>query len=256
MLVERPGEVIGREEIRKQLWPDGTFVDFDHSLNTAINKVREVLEDSAANPRFVETVPKRGYRFIAPTEVIEPKPVKPETIPAPPPESPGERTDPDESGLLDRILSRPEQLPQTPPSTVRTLFLLVQIMYLGFYVVSLARLHEVERILEDVHHFGPWTVAVVIIAAAAGIPARLYLITSVWMRAPGLKQNFRKMFPVLFVLDELWALGPFLLVEYIGFGLALGATAPLVYLPFAQRSLILMGAGRPGPRETRKELVS
>jgi len=89
MLVERPGEVISREEIRKQLWPEGTFVDFDHSLNTAINKVREVLEESAANPRFVETVPKRGYRFIAPAEAIQPKSVKPEAVPAAPPESPG-----------------------------------------------------------------------------------------------------------------------------------------------------------------------
>ena len=67
-LLERPGEVVTREELRDRLWPDGTFVDFDHSLNAAVNSIREVLGDSATSPRFVETVPRRGYRFIAPVE--------------------------------------------------------------------------------------------------------------------------------------------------------------------------------------------
>ncbi len=69
MLLERPGEMVSREEIQKRLWPADTFVDFDHSLNTAINKIREVLGDSAENPRFVETLPRRGCRFIAPVDV-------------------------------------------------------------------------------------------------------------------------------------------------------------------------------------------
>ncbi len=66
LFLERPGQVITREEIRQKLWPSGTFVDFDHSLNTIINKIREALGDSAANPRFVETLAKRGYRFMVP----------------------------------------------------------------------------------------------------------------------------------------------------------------------------------------------
>jgi len=66
-LLERPGEVVTREELQKRLWPD-TFVDVDHNLNTAINKIREVLGDSAESPRFVETLPRRGYRFVAPVE--------------------------------------------------------------------------------------------------------------------------------------------------------------------------------------------
>jgi TolB-like protein/DNA-binding winged helix-turn-helix (wHTH) protein len=65
MLLEHPGEVLTREEIRDKLWPAGTFVDFDHSLGTAINKIRAALNDSVEKPRFVETLPKRGYRFIA-----------------------------------------------------------------------------------------------------------------------------------------------------------------------------------------------
>src|SRR5579864_2682928 len=68
LLLERAGEVVTREELQQKLWPADTFVDFDHSLNTAINKVREALGDSASNPRFVETLARRGYRFIAPIQ--------------------------------------------------------------------------------------------------------------------------------------------------------------------------------------------
>src|SRR5215472_14511126 len=64
MLLERPGEVVSRQEICEQLWAAGTFVDFDHGLGTAVNKLREALGDSADSPRFVETLPRRGYRFI------------------------------------------------------------------------------------------------------------------------------------------------------------------------------------------------
>jgi len=66
VLLQRPGEAVTREELRNENWPADTFVDFDNSLNTAINKLREALGDSADNPRFIETLPRRGYRFIAP----------------------------------------------------------------------------------------------------------------------------------------------------------------------------------------------
>jgi DNA-binding winged helix-turn-helix (wHTH) protein len=66
ILLERPGEVVSREELQERLWGKDTIVDFDHSLGTAINKIREALSDSADNPRFVETLARRGYRFIAP----------------------------------------------------------------------------------------------------------------------------------------------------------------------------------------------
>ena len=68
ILLERPGEVVTREEICQRLWADGTFVEFDRSLNVAITKIRDALGDSASSPRFLETVPRRGYRFIAPVE--------------------------------------------------------------------------------------------------------------------------------------------------------------------------------------------
>jgi len=77
ILLERPGEVVTREELQKRLWPD-TFVDVDHNLNTAINKIREVLGESAESPRFVETLPRRGYRFVAPvTQDSEQEPSPP-----------------------------------------------------------------------------------------------------------------------------------------------------------------------------------
>src|SRR5215510_8858206 len=65
LMLERPGDVVTREELRQRLWPSGTFVDFEHSLNAAIKRLRATLGDDADRPRFVETVPRRGYRFIA-----------------------------------------------------------------------------------------------------------------------------------------------------------------------------------------------
>lgn len=76
-LLERPGELVTREELKRRLWPDDTFVDFDHSLNAAVNRLREVLGDSVEAPRFVETLPRRGYRFIAPIAKRDPSPVAP-----------------------------------------------------------------------------------------------------------------------------------------------------------------------------------
>src|SRR4029077_20860592 len=70
ILLEHPGEVVSREELQLRLWGRDTVVDFDHSLGTAINKIREALGDSADSPRYIETLAKRGYRFIAPVNVL------------------------------------------------------------------------------------------------------------------------------------------------------------------------------------------
>lgn len=72
LLLSRPNEVLNREEFRQALWPDNVFVDFDHGITTAINRLREALDDSASNPRFIETLERRGYRWIAPTQSVEP----------------------------------------------------------------------------------------------------------------------------------------------------------------------------------------
>ncbi len=68
ILLEHRGEMVAREELQRRLWPSDTFVDFDHSLNTAVMRLREALNDSSENPRFIETLPRRGYRFVAPVE--------------------------------------------------------------------------------------------------------------------------------------------------------------------------------------------
>jgi TolB-like protein/DNA-binding winged helix-turn-helix (wHTH) protein/Flp pilus assembly protein TadD len=86
MLLEHHGQVVGREDLQKKLWPADTFVDFDHGLNKAINKIREALGDSAESPRFVETVARRGYRFLADVRTADAVPVRsPEPTPQPHP---------------------------------------------------------------------------------------------------------------------------------------------------------------------------
>jgi TolB-like protein/DNA-binding winged helix-turn-helix (wHTH) protein len=69
-LLEHPGEVVTREELQSQLWPDGVVVDFEHSINSAVKRLRKVLSDDAENPRYIETLPRHGYRFIAPVEAV------------------------------------------------------------------------------------------------------------------------------------------------------------------------------------------
>ena len=87
LLLQRAGEVVTRDELRNELWPADTFVDFDHGLNSAVGRLREALRDSAENPRFIETVAKRGYRFIAPILPTKPEtanPTLPVQVPQPP----------------------------------------------------------------------------------------------------------------------------------------------------------------------------
>src|SRR5246127_3397649 len=83
LLIEGAGDIVTRDELREKLWPADTFVDFDHSLNSAVARLREALRDSAENPRFIETIAKRGYRFIgqiqAPAPAIEASLLSPET---------------------------------------------------------------------------------------------------------------------------------------------------------------------------------
>jgi cholera toxin transcriptional activator len=254
-LLDRPGELVTREELRQRLWPADTFVDYDHSLNTAVNKLREALSDSAENPRFIQTIPRRGYRFIASIEAVDGAPVSrkpeenrdPSVAPVSDSESPaGIGCGPATAGLEPAgILSDPRELPAVPRGIVRLLFSLIQVMYLCFYVLSLAQLHRMQQFLGQITQYDKWIFLVLLVTALAGIPVRLYLLSAALFGYSGLCNRFLKLFPALFPLDELWALAPFLLVDQIGAGLALAATAALLYVPFAQRSLLLMGEGKP-----------
>jgi len=248
LLLDRPGQLLTREEISRELWPDGTFVDYEHGVNSAVNRIREALGDTAASPRFVETLARRGYRFVAPVERINPS-----EHPAPVPgqitsgniESHAPPTDP-EPRLRDRILSSPHDLPRASHPVVQTLFVLLQLMYLGFYVGALANLAEIEGMLALLPK-PTLLLTVLIITAAILIPVRAFVLSAVLFHAPRAREKFLKIWPFLLPLDILWALSPFLLLHHINFGLALACIALLVYSPFAQRSLVLMGAG--GPEE-------
>jgi len=70
MLIERGGELVTREEIKRKFWPNNTVVEFDHSINAAIRKLRRALDDSADDPRYIETIPRRGYRLMVPVERV------------------------------------------------------------------------------------------------------------------------------------------------------------------------------------------
>jgi cholera toxin transcriptional activator len=250
MLLARPGELLTREEISRELWPDGTFVDSEHGVNSAINRIREALRDTASNPRFVETLARRGYRFVAPVEriafnqntlAISPSP-SPSPIPAGQAATPAEP----ETRLRSRILASPDELPKTAYPVVQTLFVLLQLMYLGFYVGALANLTEIGDLFSALPK-ATLALTVLIVTAAILIPVRAFVLTAALFLAPGLREKFLRIWPFLLPLDELWSLSPFLLLHHINFGLALACTALLVYSPFAQRSLILMGAGGVDP---------
>jgi cholera toxin transcriptional activator len=246
-LLERPREIVTREEIRKRLWSSDTFVDFDHGLNTAVNQLRNTLGDSAANPRFIQTLPRRGYRFIAPVEVTGDghaalelatfsgdTAVPVESVMPTPIDTPSQ-------WLRGSLLSSASELPNAPNGLVLSLFSLIQLMYLTIYVVGLARLSKVQAILAQTRDHASVIFILFIVTASAGIPIRLYLLAASAFKYSGLLGKFLKLFVFLLPLDEFWALAPFLLVNQVGFGSAIAMTAALLYLPFAQRSLLLMG---------------
>jgi DNA-binding winged helix-turn-helix (wHTH) protein len=239
-LLARPGDVVTREEFRLLLWPADTFVDYDHSLNTAVNKLRDALNDSADNPRFIQTIPRRGYRFIASVEVTAG--VSAQLADSKPKSGSGAETSatvPNQKRSF--VLSDAHDLPDAPRGVVQILFSLIQVMYLVFYVTSLARLRWVEPLLAHAVPYPKRFLALLLVTALIGIPVRLYLLSAAIFGYRGLPVKFLRLFPFVIPLDELWALAPFLLVDQIGMGLALAATAALLYLPFSQRSLMLMG---------------
>lgn len=245
MLLERPSELVTREEMRQRLWNQDTFVDFDHGLNTAVNKLREALGDSASNPRHIETITGRGYRFIAPVTRVAPvsqAPQKPVAAAA----RPETETQPAEGGLAAAprtLLAAPHDLPRAPHTLVRSLLLLTQAMYLAFYLAALANLQEIRIIFSEARLLSPVVLVTVLVTTAAVlIPVRLFVFTAVAFNFQQLPAKFRRLFPVLLPLDLLWGLSPFLLVHHVSVGLAFGMTAALVYMPFAQRSLVLMYA--------------
>jgi cholera toxin transcriptional activator len=249
LLLERPGELLTREQISRELWPEGTFVDYEHGVNSAMNRIREALGDKAASPRYLETLARRGYRFVAPVERIgEPEPprvvveVTQEIVVEQVEVSAAPATAEPPASLFDRLLATPEDLPPTSHPVVRTLFILLQVMYVSFYIGALANLAEIEDLMSPLPH-AEQIFLLMIVTAALMIPVRAFLVSAVVFRAPGAREKMLKMWWFVLPLDVLWSLAPFLLLHHMNYGLALSCTALLVYSPFAQRALVLMGAG-------------
>jgi cholera toxin transcriptional activator len=231
LLLERPGDVVTREELRRKLWPADTFVDFDHSLNTAIKKVREALGDSAGSPLYVETLARRGYRFLVPVQESD----VPDDL---------QRGRAQAGSHTENSVSLHTALQVPPPhrGLTRGLFGLIQVMYLTFYCVALFRLQAIDRITNS---FLPgWgslaIVAAVLITAGVGIPLRCFLLSAVAFDHRRLGEKFQRMFPFILLVDQLWAVAPFLLMLQIGLGGAFAATAALLYVPFSERTLVKM----------------
>ncbi len=225
-LLENAGRIVSRDDLRDKIWPADTFVDFDHSVNTAVNKIREALGDSASSPRFVETLARRGYRFIAPAESVAAV------------EDNGTRA----GAPAPQILHPKLHVPVPRRGVVRALFALIQLMYLIFYVSGLAHLSDADRVASN---FVPgWRalliVGAVLVTGAVGIPLRFYLLSAVAFDFRKLGWTFGRLFPFVLVLDQLWAIAPFLLLPQIGVGLTFAATAVLLYVPFSERTLVRM----------------
>ena len=231
VLLENAGRVVTRDDLRQKIWPADTFVDFDHSLNTAVNKIREALGDSASSPRFVETLARRGYRFIAPVNGVEALTSKFPNVASV------------EPSATNRIALLPDlHVPAPHRGLVRVLFALIQVMYLAFYVNALHHLGGVDRVATAA--LPEWGARLIVIAVlvtgAAGIPLRLYLLSAVAFDFRRLGETFGRLFPVVLAVDQMWAVAPFLMLTQIGIGLAFAATAALLYVPFSERTLVRM----------------
>ncbi len=240
-LLERPQEVVTREELRQRLWPQDTFVDFDHGLNTAMVKLRDVLGDSASKPKFIETIAKRGYRFLGTAEVISDQPVPAEPKTSTP--AAGCQKPADNPNLQSAESSNRSRLSASSRQQKHGAALIhsTQIMYLIFYLSALFSWENTYKAAFNMWGRAGATAFVVYMATSmVGIAVRLYLISATAMDYHLLGSKYRVLTPALFVLDMIWALSPLLIADRIGLGFALGACAALVYMPFAQRTLMKM----------------
>ncbi|MGH9509644.1 MAG: winged helix-turn-helix domain-containing protein [Terriglobales bacterium] len=206
-LAEHQGGVVPKEELMRAVWKD-TFVT-DDVLTRCISELRRALEDDAKESHVIQTVPRKGYRLMP--AVVYPSPGPP-------------------------TLAR---------ATSRGLFNLIQVMYAAFYILALARLEFIHGLMGRVAGAFEWPVVkLVLITAIMGLAARLYSFSAVTLDFQGFGRQFHRIFPALLVLDCIWALAPFLLAEKITIGLAFAAAVGLLFLPFAQLTLVRMAYDR------------
>lgn len=229
-LLARPGELVTREELRQSVWPADTFVDFEHGLNTAVNKVREVLRDSASNPRFIETLPRRGYRFIGSVSNYSKLTIS-------------QHAATEASSNVTQVSSDIDELPKASRFTARGLLLLIELGYFISYIAALHYLLWVRMLAR--FSFGPVQALTVtsgiILWCALGLPIRFYLLFALAFDYHLLGEKFRRLFPFLLVIDEFWSGMTLFLVPNIGLGFGFALFVAAIYSPFAQRTLVRMG---------------
>ena len=244
LLARHAGKLVTRAEIREELWGEDQFVEFDHAINTAVKKIRTALDDDVEDPRLLETLPRKGYRFIGSVEHVSPNalavtglsvdPVASEQIEDPP------RAGSNLGPPLTLMGSGEAETAVLSAGVARVLFIVIQVGYLVLYCSTL---YYIERLGGIFSEFFEVTVpnqilSLIVITAMCGIAVRLYLVSSVGLAHPTAGRQFQRLFPALLFLDSLWAASPLLAGLSIGIGVALAATAGLAYLPFSQRTLI------------------
>jgi DNA-binding winged helix-turn-helix (wHTH) protein len=229
LLANRHGELVTRDEIQHELWKDGEFVEFEHAVNTAIRKIRIALEDDKEKPRIIETLPRKGYRFIAPVDVLEGNPASPppsETQSAEP--VPAKRPPNGENFVL-------------PISVVsaRVLFLLAQVPYVATYLATFYNWDNLDAALIRTFANVPvdWSRTGFQILALVGFAVRIYLIGLVGWGHTEAGPRYRTLFPFLLLLDGLWAATP-LLVQDLGPLVSWAGLILMGWLVFGQRTLM------------------
>ena len=221
LLAGRAGQLVTRDEIQQALWRDSQFVEFDHAINTAIKKIREALGDDRPDRRLLETLPRKGYRFLADVEVVG---------------GPSRSAEPHPESRTETEMEAEFALPRKGS---RSIFLVIQVGYIAMYSAALIYVGDLEAAFG---RLGLDSIAValplVVVTAMSGVAVRMYLLSSVGLGHPAAGVKFKRLFPILLVLDGLWAASPLLVAHKISFGLALVGAAGLAYLPFSQRTLM------------------
>jgi DNA-binding winged helix-turn-helix (wHTH) protein len=257
LLATNSKRLVTRDEIQKMLWKD-QFIEVDHGINAAIKKIRNALDEDPDRPKYIETLAKKGYRFIGDVaEIFDDKP--PDVVASLPDSLPPANAAvtigaapvvPEGSALADAVLPLATSLVQSPGekpftlavpvSIARFLFLLIQSGYLAIYSTALINVEALDDALSSMG-MEPVdvTLRLVLFTGMCGIAVRIYLAAEVVWAHPAAGRQFRRLFPLLLVLDAIWAASPLLAGRTIGIGLALIGVAGLAYLPFAQRTLMV-----------------
>jgi DNA-binding winged helix-turn-helix (wHTH) protein len=228
-LANRSGQLVTRDEIHRELWKDGEFVEFEHAVNTAIHKIRVALDDNTESPRIIETLPRKGYRFIASIDFLQ------EVAPSPGRDLAGPLPD-----SMPDVMEEDFVLPLSA-ATSRVLFLLAQIPYVVTYLVVFYHWYNLDEALTRTFGYIPveWSRPVLQVLALIGFSVRIYLIALVGWGHSDAGPRYRRLFPFLLLLDAIWAATP-LLIQHSG-GLALISWASLIlmgWLIFGQKTLM------------------